>query len=541
MHSHTNGNGSHSHGHQDDSNSFNEVDEERAHFKAVLNAFSAYLPYSLASNNIRRRSYYALNRSQRQLLNTLGPILPVPSIEPGEGSQQAAAEGPSLVPQRRGLKARLDEIDDRIRRNAAFLEEIVSEAKGVLGPDLELDAEDAPLSSTEDDLVLPHSKKQRSEVAASDDRRSDHLEPISGRDDNLTAPSRPHASTSSSSHSLSPPKDLDKVRSTLKQFVRDWSSAGVKERTFAYEPILSALDDLFGSIPLAHRRSIKVLFPGCGLGRLPFEAAMRGYSSCGNEFSLFMILASHFVLNKTTKEETYKIYPWVHTMSNWRSSQDLLGEIKIPDINPNVLNDLHQQSQTQQTNASQSSSSNGSSTSSQHHRPPDFSMVAGDFLTVYSTPPEKGRWSAICTCFFLDTAKNPIRYLEVIHHLLPTGGYWINLGPLLWHFEGLGPGGGGSHSHDSETEKTNGDPRPRPKKRSTSSDNNDDDDQGGSIELTLEEVLDLITSMGFQIQERETLPRQGYTTSGKSMLTYEYECEFWVAKKVGPITWGRAS
>jgi carnosine N-methyltransferase len=38
--------------------------------------------------------------------------------------------------------------------------------------------------------------------------------------------------------------------------------------------------------------------PGAGLGRLAFEIANRGYSCQGNEFSLFMLLASNFVLNK---------------------------------------------------------------------------------------------------------------------------------------------------------------------------------------------------------------------------------------------------
>lgn len=44
--------------------------------------------------------------------------------------------------------------------------------------------------------------------------------------------------------------------------------------------------------------NVKVLVPGAGLGRLAFEIASRGYSCQGNEFSLFMLIASNFVLNK---------------------------------------------------------------------------------------------------------------------------------------------------------------------------------------------------------------------------------------------------
>lgn len=43
---------------------------------------------------------------------------------------------------------------------------------------------------------------------------------------------------------------------------------------------------------------INILVPGAGLGRLPYEIARRGYTCQGNEFSLFMLFASNFVLNK---------------------------------------------------------------------------------------------------------------------------------------------------------------------------------------------------------------------------------------------------
>lgn len=43
---------------------------------------------------------------------------------------------------------------------------------------------------------------------------------------------------------------------------------------------------------------VHILVPGAGLGRLAFEIAKRGYTCQGNEFSLFMLFASNFVLNK---------------------------------------------------------------------------------------------------------------------------------------------------------------------------------------------------------------------------------------------------
>lgn len=44
---------------------------------------------------------------------------------------------------------------------------------------------------------------------------------------------------------------------------------------------------------------VRILVPGAGLGRLAYELAKRGYTCQGNEFSLFMLFASNFVLNKS--------------------------------------------------------------------------------------------------------------------------------------------------------------------------------------------------------------------------------------------------
>lgn len=99
-----------------------------------------------------------------------------------------------------------------------------------------------------------------------------------------------------------------------------------------------------------------------------------------------------------------------------------------------------------------------------------FSLVAGDFEEVYgpshwydddeganghsasgrrrrgrSAGPEdddeeessgrvnqRGRWGAVVTCFFIDTARNVLNYLRIIHGLLDNGGVWINLGEWWW-------------------------------------------------------------------------------------------------------------
>jgi hypothetical protein len=62
-----------------------------------------------------------------------------------------------------------------------------------------------------------------------------------------------------------------------------------------------------------------------------------------------------------------------------------------------------------------------------------LSYTIGDFIEIYSTSERKAKYSAIVTCFFIDTASNIYEYLLVIRNILKSGGIWINVGPLQWH------------------------------------------------------------------------------------------------------------
>jgi len=43
--------------------------------------------------------------------------------------------------------------------------------------------------------------------------------------------------------------DMDKVKTTIKQFVRDWSGDGKQERLACYEPIIEEVKRRFPIIP----------------------------------------------------------------------------------------------------------------------------------------------------------------------------------------------------------------------------------------------------------------------------------------------------
>lgn len=195
--------------------------------------------------------------------------------------------------------------------------------------------------------------------------------------------------------------DLDKVYTTVRQIVRDWSAVGAAERNLCYGPILDAIEKKYPKNDV-NRSLIGVLVPGAGLGRLSYELASRGFACQGNEFSLFMLFASNFVLNRCSGVDSLRIYPWVHNTCNVVSPQHQLTPVSFPDVNPSDLPSSAQ-----------------------------LTMAAGDFLEIYT---EANTWDCVATCFFIDCASNIVSFLQAIFNILKPGGMWVNLGPLLYHY-----------------------------------------------------------------------------------------------------------
>ena len=202
-------------------------------------------------------------------------------------------------------------------------------------------------------------------------------------------------------------KDIIKMRSTLRLFIRDWAIEGIDERTSTYKPILNELQFFFKDRPKKDFEvGINVLVPGAGLGRLMYEIAKLGFKSQGNEFSYYMLLCSNYIFNNTTKENEFVIQPLIHSFSNIYNEDDPFKKIMIPD--ENLAEEL-------------SKTDTG-----------EMSMVAGEFCRVYKD--KINFFDSIVTCYFIDTANNIIEYIETIHNILKVGGLWINFGPLLYHY-----------------------------------------------------------------------------------------------------------
>ena len=200
--------------------------------------------------------------------------------------------------------------------------------------------------------------------------------------------------------------DLDKARSTIRQFYRDWSAEGRVERDACYGPVLKALEaeeerklgaagstdttQVEPGVPTQATSPLRVLVPGAGLGRLVFDLCRLGYNTEGNEISYHQLLASSYILNFCERAGQHTIYPWIHSFSNHRSRENQFAAYSIPDVHP------------QQTLAETTAAGGKIGT---------MEMCAADFLCLYGDDAHADTYDAVATVFFLDTAPNLIRYL----------------------------------------------------------------------------------------------------------------------------------
>ncbi|CBX99540.1 similar to methyltransferase [Plenodomus lingam JN3] len=295
--------------------------------------------------------------------------------------------------------------------------------------------------------------------------------------------------------------DLEKARSCIHQFYREWSAEGAIERSQCFEPVISALQVEFTSRaemdPALDRAAFKVLAPGAGLGRFVFDVCCAGFSVEGNEISYHELMASSFLLNHVQGARAFKIAPFALNGSNHVSRADQFQTCQIPDINP-----------SDELSRAQQSSVPG------HER---MSMATGDFCVVYKSMEYAGSFDAVTTVFFIDTAPNLIRYIETVRNCLKPGGVWINLGPLLWHHAARkdDEGDKNQRQHDGKGGAGDagiGDP--------------------GSVELTNEEVIGLVEHFGFSVERHdEKMCETGYISNPRSMLQSTYRPSFWIARK----------
>ncbi|KAJ5091190.1 hypothetical protein NUU61_006060 [Penicillium alfredii] len=291
-------------------------------------------------------------------------------------------------------------------------------------------------------------------------------------------------------HGTATAGDVNKAHSTIRQFYRDWSSEGEAERAVCYDPVLQDLRNEFQTRRDSGEQ-VRVLVPGAGLGRLVFEICRAGFAAEGNEISYHQLLASSWVLNHTEGPGQHALHPFALHFSNLHSRTQQLQQVQIPDVHPGFA----------MQQAAESGPGQGFGT---------MSMSAADFVVLYTQPTNHETFDAVATVFFIDTAPNLIRYIEAIRNCLKPNGLWINVGPLLWHFED------GNPHRSTEGPETEGAGIGEP----------------GNVEFTEDEVLCLVERMGFRIEARDGDRRPcGYIQDPDSMLGNFYFPSHWVARK----------
>ena len=304
--------------------------------------------------------------------------------------------------------------------------------------------------------------------------------------------------------------NYDKVRSTLLQLMREWSDQGIQERDVAYRKLFGELCERFPDINT--RKDVKVLVPGCGLGRIIFELVKLGFWCQGNEFSYHMLVTSNYILNHCAISNSNTIFPFIHRASHVQRRLNQLAPVTIPDISTVAIQEVAEKHPEIPFGELMSMTA-GSFVDL--YGPEDISysdIYTGDPMASQFRSSNKNSFDVVITCFFIDTASNIIEYLKTIRHCLKQDGLWINFGPLLWH-----------HENDSSTHIIK-------KKFSKDAPVSECLSVPQGLELSRDDLIYLVKKMGFVYEKYESNIKSTYCTDPRALGYFMYDCEYWVCR-----------
>lgn len=305
--------------------------------------------------------------------------------------------------------------------------------------------------------------------------------------------------------------DLNHLLGLMSQYVREWSSDGKEERDISFGRILKAAEKYFPDVD--SRPNVEVLVPGAGLGRLLVEFVRRGFRTQGNEISYHMLLNSNFILNNTYCENNFVLCPFIHKSSNVDKRNYQCRQVYFPDFNPSEISEIRNEYPLIPVEDLMSMVAGGfTDLYGPLNKNKISDLVTDDPIAMEFRKENKDKFKIIATCYFLDTATNIIDYLKTIRHCLHDDGFWINFGPLLWHFEN------DDNVYNVKTKDPEGNIKevPTPLK---------------GLELSREDIIDLVKSLGFEFVEHESGIESSYGCDSRSLGNWKYKCEYWVCRK----------
>ena len=183
--------------------------------------------------------------------------------------------------------------------------------------------------------------------------------------------------------------------SVLLYILRDWSAASKNERNKNYAPIIDEVKKYF-------QNSSKILVPGSAQCRLGYEIAKLGHFVECNEYNYTNVLMCDYFFNNAKQKDQFVLQPLVYSFLNYLKEDYAFQKFTFPDedMDLEAIKRMY--------------------------------LNVGDFVKLYNKSDKK--FDCIITCFFIDTARNVLEYLEIIDNLLNEGGIWINFGPLAYHW-----------------------------------------------------------------------------------------------------------
>lgn len=292
-------------------------------------------------------------------------------------------------------------------------------------------------------------------------------------------------------------EDCSIARGCIRSLFRDWSREGASERDAAHVPILNVLRREFGN--RRDRCSARVLVPGCGLGRLVHSITELGLSVEAVDVSYHMLLACMYLFGGGPQGVPQTLHPWALSFSNHVSRQHQLQSVTVPD--------LHLKSPIKVGHHTCASSTEQ-----------QIMFKRGGFVEMYGTEEEADKFSALVTCYFIDTAPNFLEYVNTAWNCLEPGGIWINIGPLLWNIDENGPAGNDEGDSDGWESWGAG------QERSSFA--------GATLEPTAQEVLKILRAKNFTVEQAsDRVGASTYVGNRSSLLQYTYDMAFWVARK----------
>lgn len=193
------------------------------------------------------------------------------------------------------------------------------------------------------------------------------------------------------------------VRRGFTLLARDWSAVGQAQRTACYNPLIDAVEGAFVDAVSVNqsltRDEFRVLVPGAGAGRLPWELVKRGFAVEGCESSFTALLVGNYALNSVSGEGASVIYPFAHEHSNVRSRECATRSVSVPDVNPKDIPNMA-----------------------------DFAMRAGSFVRAYEG--QDNAWDAVVSCMAFDLGDGVIGHVRRVSQIVKPGGTWAFVGPV---------------------------------------------------------------------------------------------------------------